>query len=86
MLPAVSDATPPMDTLYIVVSSYNTAGLLRDCLRAVERARAEIPGVHTVVYVVDARSTDDTATMVRREFPDRPVARRGPEPGLCRAE
>jgi len=69
ILLAVSDAMLPMKTLSIVVSSYNTAGLLRDCLRAVEGARVAIPGVETVVYVVDACSTDDTAAMVQREFP-----------------
>lgn len=58
-----------MDCLYIVVSSFNTAGLLRDCLRSVSVARAAIPQVRTVVYVVDARSTDGTEGMVRREFP-----------------
>ncbi len=58
-----------MEILYIVVSSYNTAGLLRDCLHAVERARGGIPGVQTITYVVDAGSTDGTVEIVRREFP-----------------
>lgn len=68
----MNDATPPLlplRSLYIVVSSYNTAGLLRDCLRSVEQARAVIADTRTVVYVVDAGSTDDTEQIVRREYP-----------------
>ena len=59
-----------MDTCYIVVSSYNTAGLLRDCLRSVARAQAHVPAVRVVVYVVDAGSTDGTEAIVRGEFPE----------------
>lgn len=55
-----------MDQLFIVVSSYNNASLLPDCLRSV---RAAHPGIPTTVYVVDAGSTDGTAGIVRREFP-----------------
>ncbi len=55
--------------LYIVVSSYNTAGLLADCLRSVVAAIAATPAIPTTVYVVDARSSDDTAVIVRRDFP-----------------
>lgn len=56
-----------MDQLFIVVSSYNNAALLPDCLRSVAAAD---PGIPTTVYVVDAGSTDGTAALVRREFPD----------------
>ncbi|MDQ6906411.1 MAG: glycosyltransferase [Chloroflexota bacterium] len=55
-----------MDRLYIVVSSYNNAALLPDCLRSVAAAH---PGIPTTVYVVDAGSTDGTADGVRRDFP-----------------
>lgn len=55
-----------MDQLYIVVSSYNNATLLPDCLRTVEAAH---PGIPTTVYVADAGSTDGTAEVVRRDFP-----------------
>ena len=56
-----------MDQLCIVVSSYNNAALLPDCLRSVAAAH---PGIPTTVYVVDAGSTDGTAAIVRRDFPD----------------
>lgn len=55
-----------MDELYIVVSSYNNAALLPDCLRSVAAAH---PGIPTTVYVADAGSTDETAALVRRDFP-----------------
>ena len=56
-----------MNQLYIVVSSYNNAALLPDCLRSVAAAHPVIP---TTVYVVDAGSTDETVEIVRRDFPD----------------
>jgi GT2 family glycosyltransferase len=56
-----------MDQLYIVVSSYNNAALLPDCLRSVAAAH---PGIPTTLYVVDAGSTDGTANLVRQGFPD----------------
>jgi len=55
-----------MDELYIVISSYNNAALLLDCLRSVAAAH---PGIPTTVYVVDAGSTDGTTTPVQRDFP-----------------
>ena len=55
-----------MDRLYLVVSSYNNAALLPDCLRSVAAAH---PGIPMTVYVVDAGSTDGTADLVRRDFP-----------------
>jgi N-acetylglucosaminyl-diphospho-decaprenol L-rhamnosyltransferase len=55
-----------MAQLWIVVSSYNNATLLPDCLRSVAAAH---PGIPTTVYVVDAGSTDGTAAIVRRDFP-----------------
>ncbi len=55
-----------MDELYIVVSSYNNAALLPDCLRSVAAAH---PGIPTTIYVADAGSTDGTVALVRRDFP-----------------
>ncbi|MHB8646932.1 MAG: glycosyltransferase family 2 protein [Thermomicrobiales bacterium] len=55
-----------MDELYILVSSFNNAALLPECLRSVAAAH---PGIPTTVYVVDAGSTDGTAAIVRRDFP-----------------
>ncbi len=56
-----------LDELYIVVSSYNNAALLPDCLRSVAAAD---PGIPTTISVVDAGSTDGTVDGVRRDFPD----------------
>jgi N-acetylglucosaminyl-diphospho-decaprenol L-rhamnosyltransferase len=56
-----------MDHCYVVVSAYNNAALLPDCLRSVIAACSGIP---MTVYVVDARSTDGTAGLVRRDFPE----------------
>ena len=54
-----------MTDLGIVIVNYNTRERLRDCLRSLEANR----GVSFVTYVVDNGSTDDSAAMVRAEFP-----------------
>src|SRR6266545_1147547 len=55
-----------MPSLAIVIVSYNTRELLRDCLRSIDprssRARLD-------VWVVDNASRDGSAEMVRAEFP-----------------
>lgn len=50
----------------IVIVSWNTRDLLRDCLKSV----AASEGVTTQVVVVDNASSDGSAEMVQREFPD----------------
>src|SRR4051794_17606147 len=52
--------------LAIIIVSFNTEALLRDCLRALPDACA---GISYVTYVVDNVSADGSAEMVRREFP-----------------
>lgn len=52
--------------LGIVVVNWNTRDLLRDCLRSVEQSE----GVTYRAVVVDNASSDDSAAMVRAEFPD----------------
>lgn len=59
-------AGAPCD-LAVVILNYNTCGLLRECLLSV---RPQLADLHMVVYVVDNASTDGSAAMVRREFPD----------------
>jgi len=51
----------------IVIVNFNTSALLRECLESVARARAEVE--HTHAIVVDNASTDDSAAMVRADFP-----------------
>src|SRR5829696_3960410 len=55
-----------MPSLAIVIVSYNTRDLLRDCLRSIG------PGGATCaldIWVVDNASHDGSASMVRAEFP-----------------
>ena len=62
--PADRDAVA--DDLAIIILNYNTAVLLRDCLRSIAA------GEHTLrvsVTVVDNASNDGSAAMVRAEFP-----------------
>ena len=50
----------------VVVVSYNTRDLLRDCLNSLYR---ELAGIANEVFVVDNVSRDGSADMVEREFP-----------------
>lgn len=52
--------------LSIVIVSYNTCGMLRDCLNALPAATE---GLVTETFVVDNNSPDDSAAMVASEFP-----------------
>jgi len=52
--------------LSIVIVSYNTRDLLRDCLRSVYSSQCDL---NREVIVVDNRSNDGSAEMVRKEFP-----------------
>lgn len=63
--PAPDDA-PPVD-LSVILVSYNTVDLLRDCLKSVYR---EAASVSLEVIVVDNDSSDGSADMVAGEFPD----------------
>ena len=52
--------------LSIVILSYNTCDLLRDCLFSLEKVKNE---VNFEVIVSDNGSVDDSAEMVKKEFP-----------------
>jgi hypothetical protein len=52
--------------LSVVIVSYNTRDLLRECLRSVER---EAPGIRTEILLVDNNSSDGSPQMVETEFP-----------------
>jgi N-acetylglucosaminyl-diphospho-decaprenol L-rhamnosyltransferase len=52
--------------LSIVIVSYNTRDMLRDCLRSLPAATL---GLTIETYVVDNNSPDDSAGMVAAEFP-----------------
>ena len=53
--------------LAIVILNYNTAALLRDCLRSLQASRHQL---NLSVTVVDNASQDDSVALVRNEFPD----------------
>ncbi len=55
----------PLD-LAIVIVNYNTCALLRDCLTSIYQSQGDF--TYTVI-VVDNASPDDSAAMVRAEFP-----------------
>ncbi|HZQ06447.1 MAG TPA: glycosyltransferase family 2 protein [Anaerolineae bacterium] len=55
-----------MSDLGIVILNYNTRDLLRDCLRAL----ADTRGVDAEIIVVDNASCDESAAMMRAEFPN----------------
>ena len=59
-------------TLSVLVVSWNTSDLLRDCLRSVLSA---VEGMRAEVIVVDNASVDGSADMVRREFDVEPRLR-----------
>jgi len=50
----------------IIIVSFNTRDLLRECLTSVLK---EASALHTEIFVVDNASTDGSAEMVAREFP-----------------
>ena len=56
----------PMPSLAIVIVSYNTRDLLRDCLRSISLNGAACA---LDIWVVDNASPDGSAAMVRAEFP-----------------
>lgn len=70
-----------MDVSFIIVS-YNTQGLLRDCLQSI---RKQTKGVEYEVIVVDNDSSDGSPEMVEREFPEMKVIRSGGNLGFGRA-
>ena len=50
----------------VVIVSFNTCGLLRDCLNALYR---ELADMEAEVFVVDNNSSDGSPAMVQQEFP-----------------
>ena len=67
--------------LSVVIPSWNTRDLLRECLRSLERA--ELPEA-TEVIVVDNASADGSADMVAEEFPDVVLARNAENTGFAK--
>ena len=53
--------------LSVVILSFNTRDLLRQCLTAL---RASLSGIDSEVFVVDSSSTDGSIELVQTEFPE----------------
>lgn len=68
--------------LSIVIVSWNTRDLLRDCLASLPAATAELG---TEVIVVDNASADGSATMVAEDFPHIRLMESGGNLGFARA-
>lgn len=64
-MPKYRQITHPLDVSIIIVS-WNTKELLRDCLNSIFR---EVKCIEFDVVVVDNASCDGSADMVRRDFP-----------------
>jgi len=66
----------------IVIVSFNTRDVLRDCLRSVYR---EVGSLRVQVIVVDNASVDGSAAMIEQEFPDALLMRSEVNLGFGRA-
>lgn len=66
----------------IVIVSFNTCAVLRECLRLVDR---QVGLLQVQVIVVDNASTDNSPTMIEREFPDALLIRSEVNLGFGRA-
>jgi N-acetylglucosaminyl-diphospho-decaprenol L-rhamnosyltransferase len=54
----------------ILIVSYNTSAILRDCLRSIEAHRPPPDEISLQIRVFDNASSDDTVEMVGRDFPE----------------
>lgn len=68
--------------LSIVIVSWNTLEITRDCLRSVEERRGDLP---IEVFLVDNASSDGSADMVEREFPGVVLIRNDDNLGFAKA-
>ncbi len=76
---AGTESMPP--DVSVVVVSFNTCRVLEACLRSL----AASEGVRLEVFVVDNASTDGSAEMVAREFPEVSVLRNSENHGFAAA-
>ncbi|MBL8132456.1 MAG: glycosyltransferase family 2 protein [Anaerolineae bacterium] len=76
---AIADVTPDVS---VVIVSFNTVGLLTDCLDSLFRQSA---GLRLEVIVVDNASHDGSAAMVRSQFPGVRLLCNEMNPGFARA-
>jgi GT2 family glycosyltransferase len=77
----VSSSAAPIDVSVVIVS-FNTREVLRECLQTLER---ETSGVTYEAIVVDNASADGSADMVEKEFPRVKLVRRAVNLGFAAA-
>lgn len=77
-----ADAAAPSPDVSVVVVSFNTRDLLRECLQTLAREAGEVT-YETIV--VDNDSKDGSADMVAAEFPDAVLIRAGGNLGFAAA-
>jgi O-antigen biosynthesis protein len=68
--------------LSVIIVSYNVRNFLEECLYSVIRAAS---GIETEVFVVDNNSSDGSAEMVTRSFPEITLIANTTNPGFSRA-
>lgn len=77
----MADGTDVID-LSVIVVSWNTAALLKNCL---DSLRAATIRRRIEIVVVDNASTDDSASIVRRDFPQAKLIQNATNAGFARA-
>ena len=75
--------TSDMPDLAVIIVSWNTCDVLRDCLRSV--FSGALGNLKADVWVVDNASTDQSAAMVRAQFPDVHLMENRENVGFARA-
>lgn len=70
--------------LSIIIVSYNTKEILRNCLNSV-RLSTKDAGYQSEIIVVDNGSKDESAEMVRKDFPDTKLIKNTTNLGFARA-
>lgn len=68
--------------IFVVLLSYNTAGLLKRCINSL---RAASQGIRVSVVVVDNASRDDSLIVLKRDFPDCTIIENEVNAGFGRA-
>jgi N-acetylglucosaminyl-diphospho-decaprenol L-rhamnosyltransferase len=68
--------------LTIIIVNWNAGGLLRPCLKSIERAGADLP---LEIIIIDNASNDGSCGMIKTEFPHVQLIPNGENVGFSRA-
>jgi len=69
--------------LSIIILSYNTASLLKDCLQSVYRS--DLPSKDFEVLVIDNASSDNSVSLVKKHFPNATLIQNQTNLGFAKA-